>query len=135
MNIQRIDIEQALPLRQQVLWPDKPQDFCRVAGDESAWHFGVFDNNTLVSVASVYPHKETARLRKFATLPERQGEGIGSLLLKHILAELPQHNIKLFWCDARESAMGFYQRFGLQAEGERFYKSDVPYYKMSIVLS
>jgi len=39
--------------------------------------------------------------------------------------------IRYFWCDARESAIGFYRRFGLQADGERFYKSEVPYFKMS----
>lgn len=42
--------------------------------------------------------------------------------------------MQYFWCDARESACRFYQRFGLQTEGERFYKSDVAYFKMGVNL-
>ncbi|MDW2035930.1 GNAT family N-acetyltransferase, partial [Vibrio sp. 665] len=44
-------------------------------------------------------------------------------------------NAAVFWCDARESALRIYQKFGLQKEGERFYKSDIPYFKMSLDLS
>lgn len=133
MQISRITHNETLAIRQAVLWPQKSVDFCRVEGDESAQHFGAFVEQKLVSVASVFIDGDSARLRKFATLPNYQNQGIGSAMLTHIITELKQSNMQQFWCDARESALGFYQRFGLQVSGTRFYKSDVAYFKMSLV--
>ena len=124
-----------MPIRHRVLWPDKPIEFCCVEGDSTALHFGYFLNNQLVSVASVYLNNNSARLRKFATLPEVQGQGIGTKLLNHVLSTIKHEKINHFWCDARESAIEFYKRFGMQPEGNRFYKAEVPYYKMSITFN
>ncbi|MDH5728121.1 MAG: GNAT family N-acetyltransferase [Gammaproteobacteria bacterium] len=135
IDIREINSSAVLPLRHQVLWPNKPIEFCKVADDWIAWHFGAFIEERLVSVASVYPKGNTARLRKFATLQDYQARGIGSQVLLHILKQLQSRGITLFWCDARESALKFYEKFGMKSEGERFYKSDVPYYKMCLMLN
>ena len=71
-------------------------------------------------------------LRKFTTLISYQNQGIGSFLINHIIDSLKAHNISYYWCDARESAIEFYRRFGFACEGPRFYKSDIPYFKMHI---
>lgn len=55
MIIKEIKWEEAIPVRHIVLWPDKDPEFCHVPEDESAWHFGVFNESMLVCVASV-PH-------------------------------------------------------------------------------
>lgn len=134
MKICQIDWQQTIPLRHKVLWPSKPSEFCYLEGDESGIHFGAFKDGMLVCVASVYIDDKSARLRKYATDPLYQGRGIGSAVLKEVIAYLESDQVSYFWCDARESAMSFYQRFGMQAEGERFYKSDVAYYKMAMSL-
>jgi len=134
LEIRRIEWQEAIPLRHRILWPNESPEFCRVEGDEDAWHFGAFLPEGLVSVASVYLAVNVARLRKFATAAEYQGKGIGSALLKHILVELADNGVCYFWCDARESAMGFYERFGMKPEGDRFYKGAVPYFRMSVEL-
>lgn len=131
MKIQKVDLQQVLPIRQRVLWPDKPISFCQVANDDTASHFGGFIDQMLVCVASVYIDGNEARLRKFATLVEYQGQGVGSGLLRHVLDQLAFHNVDYFWCDARTSAVDFYRRFGLQVEGGEFEKSGVMYCKMS----
>jgi len=130
MEIQRINWQATLPIRHKVLWPGKPIEFCRVEGDEDGWHYGVFKEKQLISVASLYPSNKQIRLRKFATLAEHQGQGIGSQLLQHTLDIAKQQQMESYWCDARESAIGFYQRFGLTTEGACFYKSEVAYIKM-----
>ena len=56
---------------------------------------------------------------------------MGTKVLSAIFTYLKQAQVHYFWCDARESAIGFYQRFGMQVEGERFYKSDLAYVKMA----
>lgn len=134
LRIRRIPWQQTIALRHSMLWPDKPPEFCHVEGDEDAWHFGAFLREELVSVASVYPEGHDVRLRKFATASGFQRHGVGTRMLAQILAELKNQGFRRFWCDARESALGFYERFGMRPEGERFHKGDVPYYRMSVRL-
>ena len=109
--IRRITVEAALPIRHRVLWPNKTMEECRVEDDEGGEHFGVFINETLVCVASIFmtepfstalfsKKQQTARLRKFATI--------------------------------EEYAMSFYEKFGMSAQGERFFKDDIPYQKMAV---
>jgi len=130
LNIRRIKWDETIPIRQEVLWPHKPPEYCHIEGDEDAWHFGAYIGEKLVAVASVYQKNNKARLRKFATLKEYQNKGIGSQVLTQILSEIPAYGITYFWCDARESAMNIYMKFGFKKLGDRFYKSDIPYYKM-----
>ncbi|MEG3221731.1 GNAT family N-acetyltransferase [Vibrio gigantis] len=132
MEIKQISATAVLAVRHQVLWPDKPMSFCRVPDDDQATHYGAFVGEMLVCVASIYIQGHEARLRKFATLPEFQGQGIGSNIIEHSISNLKDLNIRYFWCDARTTALGFYQKFGMAAEGSEFEKSGVRYYKMSV---
>jgi len=134
MNIRSINWGDALPIRHEILWPSKPLSFCKVEGDETAMHYGVFIEEKLVSVASVYREGRVVRLRKFATLVEFQGQGIGSRLITHIILELKKLDAETFWCDARLSAAGFYEKFGMERQGFEFFKSGVSYIKMELSL-
>lgn len=132
MDIRKVTTAEALPIRHLVLWPNKSPSFCEVEGDESATHYGAFIGGILVCVASVYNNGHEARLRKFATLSEYQGKGIGTKVIEKLVRDLKRENVSYFWCDARTSALSFYQKFGLCVEGEEFYKSNVAYFKMSV---
>lgn len=134
MTIKAISWQETLPIRHMVLWPDKPESFCQVDGDEQALHYGLYCNDQLVCVASVFIENNRARLRKFATLESHQRQGLGSQMIAHILSELQAQNIGYFWCDARISAVAFYQRFGLEKLSERFYKADIGYYQMGMAI-
>jgi ribosomal protein S18 acetylase RimI-like enzyme len=138
MDIRSIQWQQALPIRHQVLWPQKSPEFCKVEGDENGIHYGVYIDDLLVSVASIYiAHSSEikhARLRKFATLTSYQGRGIGTALITFILNHLKQQGVTYFWCDARKTALGFYQRFAMQVQGDQFDKSGVLYFKMQVQL-
>ena len=52
-KIRSIQWAEALPVRHQVLWPNKPSLFCKVEGDKDADHYGVYIKDQLVSVASI----------------------------------------------------------------------------------
>lgn len=134
MDIKPITWKEALPIRHNVLWPNEPVSYCKVAGDEDALHFGVFDRDEIICVASLYITASSVRLRKFATLLERQGQGVGSRMIEYIISTLASLDFECLWFDARESAVEFYKRFGFNAYGERFYKNDVPYFKMNMPL-
>lgn len=142
MEIRELNWQQALPIRHKVLWPDKEPLFCKVEGDEEAQHYGVYIDNKLVCVASIYIESctgksalKSARLRKFATLVEFQGKGIGTNLIKHIIDELKKSAVQLFWCDARKSALSFYRKFAMQSAGQEFIKSGVVYQIMQLQLT
>lgn len=130
MHVIELNWQQTIPIRHKVLWPNESPEFCQVEGDSEGFHFGVVINNQIVCVASVYIDAGSARLRKFATLSQFQGQGIGSCMLKHLLKQLKQHQVKYLWFDARFSAVGFYHRLGFSSIGEQFYKHGVAYYKM-----
>ena len=134
MKLVQRNSEDTLSIRHQVLWPNELPEYCRVVGDNNALHFGVTINDELISVASIYINDSTARLRKFATLKKFQEKGAGSFLLNHIIKTLKRIKISYFWFDARESAVGFYNRLGFISTGELFYKNKVAFCKMYTTL-
>ncbi|MFY0596351.1 MAG: GNAT family N-acetyltransferase [Cognatishimia sp.] len=133
-SIQSIAPRATLPLRQKVLWPDHPIEQSIVEGDEQASHFGGFIDGDLVCVASLFKEAPGIRLRKFATDPTFQGKGFGTQMLDHLLTEATATGAKTFWFDARESALPFYEGNGYTPEGERFFKGDVPYRRITRAL-
>jgi ribosomal protein S18 acetylase RimI-like enzyme len=134
MEIQIISWQQTIPLRHSVLWPNKAPAYCHVEGDIDGLHFGGFINDALVCVASIYVDVNRARLRKFAIDACYQNQGLGSKMLSHIVQSLKNSEVEFLWCDARESALAFYQRFNMCKASERFYKADVAYFKMEVAL-
>ncbi len=134
IELKTITWQETIGIRHRVLWPNKNPEFCHVSGDEEGIHFGAYVDNELISVASVYFTEESARLRKFATYEQFQGMGVGTSLLTFVLTAINAKGCKYFWCDARESAIGFYERFKMKKMGDRFFKSGVPYFKMGISL-
>ena len=104
--------------------------------DAAGRHFGAFVGGALVVVISLFVGTGgVARFRKFATDPAWQGRGLGTSLLRHVLAAARAQGARTLWCDARQHALPFYQRFGLVAEGAVFYKGDVPYLRLSCSLN
>jgi len=100
--------------------------------DELTFHLGAFIEGKLVSVASFYfenkpefetDHKHQYRLRGMATLPDNQGQGLSSALLKTAFPLIKGNQCSLLWCNARESAEGFYQKVGFRSHGDIF---DIP---------
>ncbi|MGB0900767.1 GNAT family N-acetyltransferase [Halocynthiibacter sp.] len=134
--IRTISIDLALPLRQTVLWQGHPPSHAMVPGDDTAQHFGLFHDNTLVSVASLFPDDHSGiQLRKFATLPHMQSKGFGRRMLDHLRIQAQNAGATCLWCDARLSARGFYAKSGFQEKGEIFERKGRPYIVMSHTLN
>ncbi|MBC3542280.1 GNAT family N-acetyltransferase [Rufibacter sediminis] len=128
--IRQITAEQTWPIRQLVMWPDKPLKFVQLPNDGEGVHFGYFVDEELVSVLSLFIEQDQAQFRKFATLPSFQGQGIGRSLLAHVFTYAQAHHIHRIWCHARTSATGFYRKSGMQEQGEIFEKDGLAYVKM-----
>lgn len=135
LELRSITAADTLPIRHKVLWPDKPPEYSMVDNDAEGWHLGVFAQGQLICVASVFVDEDVARLRKFATLPEHRSKGAGTAAIVHIITTLKSRGIREFWCDARMSATGFYERFGMRPQDDTFFKGDEPYVKMAVQLA
>ncbi|QDK79118.1 GNAT family N-acetyltransferase [Spirosoma sp. KCTC 42546] len=132
--IRSITPEQTYPLRHNVLWPDKPFEYVKVENDADGYHFGAFLEDELVAVISLFVNDKDSRFRKFATRSDCQRQGIGTLLLNHVIDEAKRLRAITLWCDARLEAADFYRRFGMEAVSEVFYKGPIPYAKFSRAL-
>lgn len=130
VDIRAISPADTYALRHQVLWPDKPLNYVKVENDDAGLHFGAFLNSELIAVISLFVEGAEARFRKFATHPSYQRQGIGSVLLQHVMAEARRHGVTHIWCDARQDSAEFYARFGLLPESPVFYKGSIPYVRM-----
>ncbi|KAI1380435.1 GCN5-like N-acetyltransferase [Hypoxylon crocopeplum] len=149
LTIRPISAADTYALRHAVLWPNKPLSYAQLPDDIAGQHFGAFalissdadksdkhESGELVSIISLFIDDESgaARFRKFATSPAWQGKGVGSALLAYTIEAAVRAGATSIWCDARQSALGFYQRFGMGGEGEVFFKEEVPYLRMSRAL-
>jgi GNAT superfamily N-acetyltransferase len=90
MEIKEIDAEQTWQLRQQVMWPGKDISQVILTDDASGTHYGLFNEERLVSVISVFVSGEQLQFRKFATVAELQGNGFGTRLLEFVLTKARQ---------------------------------------------
>ncbi|RKF13239.1 GNAT family N-acetyltransferase [Alginatibacterium sediminis] len=134
-ELKSITAEQTLALRQAVLWPDYPLSQSRVDDDGFGLHLGLFFKKELVCVASLFLQQGKLRLRKFACQTSLQNSGLGSTVLHEIIRMAKANpGIDTFWCDARQDALGFYQRFGLSQNSKLFYKHNVAYVKMEMTV-
>ncbi|WP_223649967.1 GNAT family N-acetyltransferase [Hymenobacter psoromatis] len=130
--IQPLEAAQTYALRHAVLWPDKLPAYVHLPDDDAGQHFGAVVGGQLRAVISLFIGPDgTARFRKFATEPLWQGRGLGTALLRHVLAVARAQGAHTLWCDARHNTLPFYQRFGLLPAGEIFYKGDIPYQRLS----
>lgn len=126
-KILEIPVNEVLEIRHTVMWPTKPIDYVRLPHDNEGRHYGLYINDELVSVISLFIENSEAQFRKFATLLSYQGKGYGSILLNEIMAISQQHKLSKVWCNARVEKSTFYEKFGMKATDQTFEKGGIQY--------
>ncbi|MGN6293817.1 MAG: GNAT family N-acetyltransferase [Chitinophagaceae bacterium] len=130
MDIRTVDIDIILKVRQQVMYPGEEISYVQLPEDNKGRHLGLYIDDKLVSVVSLFEQENAIQFRKFATLASQQGKGYGSRLLDYVIQEAGKEGKQLIWCNARISARGFYERFGMYTTGESWWKKDIEFIKM-----
>ena len=129
MNVKRISVEQTWPIRNEILRPGLPVSTCQFEEDKlsGATHFGSYLENDLTGIVSVYqinPAHVTEgscwQFRAMATRENVRGLGHGKALIDAMEAYLTEQGADLSWCNARDSAHGFYEKLGYASVGEMF---------------
>lgn len=127
-------------VRHPVLRAGKPLESCFFEGDElpTTIHFGVFVDKKLTGVVSVYRNKNSNfkyksqfQMRGMAVLADYRKKGLGELLVQQAERHVMQQKGGLIWFNARESAVGFYEKMGYEKQGAPFDIGDIgPHYIM-----
>lgn len=117
-------------MRQEVLRPGRPLKECFFEGDLEAEtiHLGYFDEDKPVAVATYVARKNALfdtplqyQLRGMAVLPSQRSKRLGEALLLEGEKLLKKKDPKtLLWFNARETAIGFYQKYGYRTTGPSF---------------
>jgi len=130
--IRAVPVEETRPLRRAVLRPQQHVSELVYPGDDDPQtrHFAAFAGDEMVGIASVYHQPQPGnddqsawRLRAMATVDHVRGEGIGGRLLNACIEYAIRNGANLVWCNARTSALWFYEHYGFAQNGDEF---DIP---------
>lgn len=129
MELRPATLEEIIALREAVIirGTHRPREFPGDR-DSTTHHFGAFDGGQNVACATLllteWHGTPAYQLRGMATAPDYQNQGIGAALLdfseRHILEHTP---VRQLWCNARTTAVSFYERNGWSRASDVF---DVP---------
>jgi GNAT superfamily N-acetyltransferase len=127
-TIRRAANDEILDLRHRILRAGLPRDTARFAGDEDAEtrHLAAVDGGgRIIGCLSLllrpWQDQPAWQLRGMAVDADEQRRGVGRSLLTAAEREvLGDGRLRLIWCNARESAIGFYQKGGWQIASEPF---------------
>lgn len=129
LNVKKIPFNKTFVVRHPVLRANRPVEECYFEGDElpSTTHFGLFDQDNLVGVLSVFENKhpnfnegKVFQIRGMALLKEYQNKNLGVILLNEAEAYVNTQKGTVIWFNAREKAVNFYKKNGFQIEGTLF---------------
>ncbi|MVT11829.1 1-(5-phosphoribosyl)-5-[(5-phosphoribosylamino)methylideneamino]imidazole-4-carboxamide isomerase [Chitinophaga tropicalis] len=134
VQIRKINTEDTLQLRRDVLYPGADLSFVHLPHDADGLHFGLFEGDWLSGVVSLFLQRNTAQFRKLAVHPACQGKGYGSMLMEHIEQLCRKEHIARIWCNARDTAEGFYLKRGYAYDGAPFIKDNINFRKMALQL-
>lgn len=130
--IKKIATTETYSVRLPVLRKGKPIESCRFDGDdlESTLHFGLYLNQELVGIISLFKNnnptfleKNQCQIRGMAVLENHRKKDCGKALLIHSEEECNNQGVDLIWFNARIEAIGFYEKMGYQKKGTPF---DIP---------
>ena len=129
ITVKFISVEDTYTIRHKILRPNQGIEDCKYPEDsnESTFHVGAFKDHNLVGIASFYKEnhsvlteENTYRLRGMATITKHRGKGVGKALIHFSEEYLMGIEVKSWWCNARTTAVPYYEKLGLTQVGEVF---------------
>lgn len=134
LEIKKIEAFETWDLRHRVMWADKPLDYVKLPNDSEGIHFGLFKNDKLASVVSLFINNQEAQFRKLATEISEQGQGYASKLLMYLMQEAEKQQVTKVWCNARVDKTKFYKKFGMYQTDTLFTKGGIDYVIMEKII-
>ncbi|WP_113661835.1 GNAT family N-acetyltransferase [Pedobacter nanyangensis] len=139
-----VPLEVILPLRSKMLRNNAELAACILPTDAIAGIFHLaydVDEKGIASIATFFPQPIEGRpglayqLRGMATDSLFWGKGYGAALLKYAVSYIKNAKAEYIWCNARASAVNFYQKQGFQIVSDEFEIAGIgPHYIMILNL-
>ena len=100
--------------------------------NDSYYHVMAVKKNIISGIARLeFPTKKSAQLRYMAVEESYQGQGIGRCIVKHMEQYAKEHNANELFLNARENAVGFYEKQGYKVIEKSYVLFDsIQHYKM-----
>ena len=130
LTLRRAALDEILPLRHAVLRPGLARATAQFDGDHdpATRHFAALSGATVVGCVSAMRRAldgvDAWQVRGMATRDDLAGRGIGRALLASATEALrAEPGPRLLWCNARVTALRFWERAGWEAVSDVF---DIP---------
>lgn len=139
-----IPVELTLDLRSRILRNGKPLTECSFPTDQIAgvFHLAFYVDEQIATIATFFPnyYRDNSQLgyqlRGMATDHPFLGKGYGKQLIEFAINYIKNTNAQYIWCNARSSAIKFYQKLGFELVSEEFEIAGVgPHYEMILKLN
>jgi predicted GNAT family N-acyltransferase len=116
------EYEQAAEVRYDALYREwgLPRTLIEDTDGRTYRHAAVFDGERLVGYARLWLEDGESKVFQLAVANDRQGEGIGALLVDTLLEWAREAGRTKVELDARVHVVGYYERLGFTAEGDVF---------------
>lgn len=135
IQIEQIRFDLTWPIRHEAMYPDLPFEAIKLDDDPKGLHFGLYTEHQLIAVVSLFNIDSIYQFRKFATKTTEQGKGYGTILLNHIINYVRERGGQKLWCNARLSASGFYNKFGLVQTDQPYTSNGIEFVTMELQLN
>jgi predicted GNAT family N-acyltransferase len=122
ITIKETELEDVWELRHRVMYPEKEAEYVRLPDDKKGIHLGLYTDDKLISVISLFTEDKSLQFRKFATLQTEQGKGYGTMLLNEVIDYAQRNNIRKIWCNSRVEKISFYKKFGFKETDKKYIK-------------
>lgn len=139
MRVVEVEVARTHAVRGAVLRAGWDPAAITYEGDDraDARHFALEDDGVTVAVATFLPTGSGEfQLRYMAVLPGTQGSGAGRRLLTTATERLRGDGATRIWANARDTALGFYERLGWSVLDDGFIEevTGLPHHRMELLL-
>ena len=124
------EYEETVALRDEVLRNPLglSYDPAELAGEKDSFHFALRDGSEVVACLVLKPLDERCiKMRQLAVRESSQGKGFGRELVSYAESFAKGKGYEEIVLHARETARGFYQKLGYEAEGDSFVEVGLPH--------
>ena len=131
------DYKKMVALRQQILRQPLGLSFSfeELEKEKDDLLIAAFDDDDMLGCCMLTNiDSQTMRIRQMAVQNNLQGKGIGASLMSFIENLARDKGYKCLMMHARNTAIGFYEKFGYKVRGGEFIEVGVPHHVMEKIL-
>ncbi len=124
------DYDQMVKLRYEVMRKPLGLDFTEeeLKREKEDILIGAFEEDTIIGCCLLTKMDSyCTRLRQMAVQKNRQGLGIGESMMQFAENIARDRGFKTITMHARETAIGFYERYGYKTKGDEFIEINIPH--------